>query len=84
MESLADRRWTKKLIFLQKIILGLLPSDLKDYLLPCDNLKTYLTRSSIKKTIKTFPAKTLNQILNHPSFQTVLKNGEILVRNLEI
>ena len=39
LESLADRRWTRKLIFFHKIILGLLPSNLKDYLIPCDNLE---------------------------------------------
>ena len=44
--------------FFHKIILGLLPSYLKDYLIPCDNLRTYLTRSSIQKTITTFPART--------------------------
>ena len=44
--------------FFHKIILGLLPSYLKDYLIPCDNLRTYLTRSSTQKIIKTFPART--------------------------
>ena len=58
LESLADRRWTRKLIFFHKIILGLLPSYLKDYLIPCDNLRTYLTWSSTQKRIKTFSART--------------------------
>ena len=58
LESLADRRWTRKLIFLHKIILGLRPSYLYDYLIPSDNLKTYLTQSSTQKRIKTFPART--------------------------
>ena len=58
LESLADRRWTRKLIFFHKIILGLLPSYLKDYLILCDNLRTYLTRSSTQKTIKAFLART--------------------------
>ena len=49
LESLADRRWTRKHFF---------SSYLKDYLIPCDNLRTYLTRSSTQKTIKTFPART--------------------------
>ena len=57
MESLADRRWIRKLFF-NKIILGLLPSYLKDYLIPCDNLRKYLTRSSTQKRIKAFPART--------------------------
>ena len=51
-------RWTRKLIFFHKIILGLLPSYLKDYLIPCDILRTHLTRSSTQKTTKTFPART--------------------------
>ena len=41
--------------FFHKIILGLPPSYLKNYLIPCDNLRIYLTRSS---TQKTFPART--------------------------
>ena len=44
--------------FFHKIILGLPPSYLKDYLTPCDNLRTYLTRSSTEKRIKTFPVRT--------------------------
>ena len=52
LESLADRRWTRKLFFFfHKIILVLLPSYLKDYLIPCDKLRTYLTRSSTQKRI---------------------------------
>ena len=47
-----------KLIFFNKKILGLLPSYLKDYLISCDNLSTYLARSSTQKIIKTFPART--------------------------
>ena len=44
--------------FFHKIILRVLPSYLKGYLIPCDNLRTYLIRSSTQKTIKVFPAKT--------------------------
>ena len=40
------------------MILGLLSSYLKDYLISYDNLRTYLTRSSTQKIIKTFPART--------------------------
>ena len=47
-----------KTFFFHKIILGLLPSYLKDYLIPCDNLRTYLTRSSTQKRIKTFSTRT--------------------------
>ena len=42
----------------QDLCLGLLPSYLKDYLIPCDNLRTYLTRSSTQKTVKTFSTRT--------------------------
>ena len=48
----------QKTYFFHKIIVGLLPSYLKDYLIPCDNLRTYLTRSSTQKRIKTFPPRT--------------------------
>ena len=47
LESLTDRRWTSKLTFF-----------IKDYLTVCDNLRTYLVRSSTQKTIKAFPART--------------------------
>ena len=43
---------------LHKIILGLLPSYLTDYLIPCDHLRTSLIRSSTQKIIKTFTART--------------------------
>ena len=46
LESLADRRWSRKLIFFHKIFLGLQPSYLQNYLTPCDNVRTYLTRYS--------------------------------------
>ena len=81
LESLADRRWTRKLIFFHKI-LRLRPSYLKDYLIPYDNLRTYLTRSATQKRKKPFLQEL--KLLNHLSFQTVLEHGEILVRNLEI
>ena len=54
---MADQRWTRKLIFL-KIILGLLPSYIKDYPIPSNSLRTYFTRSSTQKIIKTFSART--------------------------
>ena len=82
LESLADRRWTRKL-FLHVIILGLLLSCVKDYLIPYDNLRTYLTRSSSQKTIKTIPVRTKN-FKSSFFFRNVLRHGEILARNLEI
>ena len=62
------------------MILGLLPSYLKDYLIQCDNLRTYLTRSS---TLQLLLLKEL-KLLNHPSSHTELTHGEILLKNLEI
>ena len=57
-------------------------NNLKVYLIPCDHIGTYLTRSSTQKTIKTFSART--KILNHLSSHTVLRHGEIFARNLKI
>ena len=47
LESLADRRWSRKLIFFHKITLGLQPSYLQSYLTPYDNVRTYLIFDSI-------------------------------------
>ena len=63
MKSLVWNLWQienglENLFCFHKIILGLLPSFLKDYLIPSDNLRTYLTWSSTQKRIKTFPART--------------------------
>ena len=65
MKSLVWNLWQienglENLFCFHKIILGLLPSFLKDYLIPSDNLRTYLTWSSTQKRIKTFPARTKN------------------------
>ena len=58
LESLADRRWSRKLIFFHKIILGLQPSYLQTYLTPYDNERPYLTRHATQKSIKTFRGRT--------------------------
>ena len=58
LESLTDRRWSRKLIFFHKIILDMQPSYLQNYLTPYDNLRTYLTRYLTQKSIKTFSGKT--------------------------
>ena len=39
-------KWTRKLIFFQKIMLGLLSSYLQEYLNPCNVERMYSTRSS--------------------------------------
>ena len=49
VESLAYRRWSRKLIFFHKIILDLQPSYLQNYFTPYDNVRTSLTRSSTQK-----------------------------------
>ena len=58
LESLADRRWSRKLIFFPKIILGLQASYLQNYLTPYDNVRTYLTRYSTQKLRKAFSGRT--------------------------
>ena len=47
-------KWSRKLIFFYKIILGLQPSSLQKL----KSLRTYLTRSSAKESIKTSNART--------------------------
>ena len=54
LESLADRRWSEKLIFFHKIILGLQPSYLQNFLNPYDDERPYLTRYATQKSINTF------------------------------
>ena len=58
LESLAETRWSRKLIFFHKIILGLQPSYLQNYLTPYDNERPYLTRYATQKLIKTFRGRT--------------------------
>ena len=77
LESLADRRWSRKLIFFQKTILGLQPSYLQNYLSPYDNVRIYLTQNSIE----TFRARTKGFELS--SSHIVLRDGKILAMNLE-
>ena len=48
LESLADRKWRRKLIFFHKIMLGLQPSYLQSHLTPYDNERPYLTRMQLK------------------------------------
>ena len=58
LESLADRRWSRKLIFFHKIILRLQPSYFQNYFTSYDNVKTYFTQSSNEKPIKNFSGRT--------------------------
>ena len=82
LESLADQRWIKKRTFFQKIILGLVSSYLKAYLISCDNTRTYLIQSQLKKQEKLFLQEL--KLLNHVSSHTVLRYWETLVKNLKI
>ena len=59
LESLADRRWSRKLIFFHKIILGLQPSYLQNYLTPNDNERPHLTLYAAQKSIKTFRGRII-------------------------
>ena len=43
LKTLTDRRWSRKLIFFFKTILGLQPTYLQNYLTPYDNVRTCLT-----------------------------------------
>ena len=58
LESLAERRWSRKPIFFLKIILSLQPSYLQNYLSPYDNERPYLTRYTTQKSIKAFRGRT--------------------------
>ena len=80
LESLADRRWSRKLIFFHKIILGLQPSYLQNYLTPYENERPYLTRYATQKSIKTFRGRT--KAFKSSFSPIVPRNGEILARSL--
>ena len=58
LESLAETRWSRKLIFFHKIILGLQPSYLQNYLTPYDNERPYLTQYATPNSIETFRGRT--------------------------
>ena len=55
---MAERRWSRKPIFFLKIILGLQPSYLQNYLSPYDNERPYLTHCTTQKSIKAFRGRT--------------------------
>ena len=52
LESLADRRRSRKPIFFHKIILVLQPSYLQNYLISYDNERPYLTRYETQNLIE--------------------------------
>ena len=55
---MAGRRWSRKLIFFHKIILGLQPCYLQNYLTPYYNERPYSARYAIQKSIKTLRGRT--------------------------
>ena len=57
LESLADRRWSRKIFFFHKIVNGLLPSYLQSYLNHYNNGE-YQTRSACKNKMKTLSGRT--------------------------
>ena len=57
LESLADRRWYRRLFFFHKITQGLLPSSLQTYHNAVSE-GAYLTRSTTQNKIKPIPART--------------------------
>ena len=63
LESLADRRWSRKIFFFHKIVNGLLPSYLQSYLNHY-NYGEYQTRSACQNQLKTFSGRTKAFILS--------------------
>ena len=57
LESLADRRWSRKIFFFHKIVNGLLPSYLQSYLSHY-NYGEYQTRSACQNKGKTLSGRT--------------------------
>ena len=57
LESLEDRRWSRKLFFFHKIVNRLLPSYLQSYLNHY-NYGEYQTSSGCQNKMKTFPGRT--------------------------
>ena len=72
----------QKTYFFSQNNLRLVSSYLKAYLIPCDNAKTYLIQSQLKKQEKRFLQEL--KLLNHVSSHTVLRRWETLVKNLKI
>ena len=59
LESLGDRRWCRKLIFFYKIVIGLAPKYVSNYLNINDN-PVYKTEASERSNIEKFETKTEN------------------------
>ena len=57
LESLVERRWSRKMFFFHKIINGLLPVYLLSYISYCDE-GVYRTRSANQKNLRQFSTRT--------------------------
>ena len=57
LESLADRRWSRKIFFFHKVVNGLLPSYLQSYLNHYNDGE-YQTRSACQNKMKTLSGRT--------------------------
>ena len=83
LESLADRRWSRRLFFFHKITQGLLPSYLQTYHNAVSG-GAYLTRSTTQNKIKPIPAKT--KVFENSFFPYCIKEWSKLndkIRNIE-
>ena len=74
LESLAERRWSRKIFFFHKIINGLLPVYLQSYISYCGE-GIYRTRSANQKNLRQFFPRT--KIFESSFFLIVLKSGII-------
>ena len=70
LESLADRRWSRKIFFFHKVVNGLLPSYLQSYL---NHYKDgeYQTRSACQIKMKTLSGRT--NAFNSPFYPYSIK-----------
>ena len=83
LESLVDRRWSRRLFFFHKIIQGLLPSYLQTYHKPVSK-GAYITRSTTQNKIEQIPARS--KIFENSFFPYCIKEWNKLndkIRNIK-
>ena len=83
LESLADRRWSRRLFFFHKITQGLLPSYLQTYHNAVSE-GAYLTCSTTQNKVKPIPART--KVFESSFFPYCIKEWSKLndkIRNIE-
>ena len=81
LESLADRRWSRKIFFFHKIVNGLLPSYLQSYLNHY-NYGEYQTSSACQNKMKTLSLEE-PKLLIRLFIHILLSNGVHLVKKFE-